>query len=316
MSRAILVLTVIVTAVVIGTSAVAYARQSDDKKTLPETNTSSQAIAAPENTTTSESTQPISIENHAWNNYHWAPTAIPFTLELGDNVTEDWDSYLDTTISDWNISSVLDTTKIAGEAGLENCPAKPGQVQVCNAKYGKNGWLGIATIWISGDHNHITQGTTKLNDTYFDTKSYNKPAWRNLVMCQEVGHTFGLGHQDERFNNRNLDTCMDYTNKPGSNQHPNQHDYDQLESIYRLHLLHLDEDESPTTGEPSTGDENEPGDDPRAWGRETARSSDGRESIYEKNLGKGKKKVTHVLWTLEKAAQHRRGHNEDHEHQE
>jgi hypothetical protein len=310
MSRAILVLIVIVTAVVIGTSAVAYAKQSDDKKTSPATNTSSQPIAAPETTTTSESTQPISIENHAWNNYHWAATAIPFTLGLSDNVTEDWDSYLDTTSRNWNNSDVLDTMEIPGEADPANCPAEPGQVQVCNAQYGKNGWLGLATIWSMGDH--ITQGTTKLNDTYFNTKSYNKSAWRNLVMCHEVGHTFGLDHQDERFSNRNLNTCLDYTNKPGSNQQPNQHDYDQLEEIYS----HLDEPESPTTGEPSTSDDNEPGDDPRAWGRETARSSDGRESIYEKNLGKGKKKVTHVLWTLEKAGQHRRGHDEDHEHQE
>ncbi len=139
MSRAILVLTVIVTAVVIGTSAVAYARQSDDKKTSPETTNSSQPIAAPEPTTTSESTQPISIENHAWNNYHWAATAIPFTLELGDNVTEDWDSYLDTTSRNWNNSDVLDTMVIPGEADPANCPADPGQVQVCNAHYGKNG---------------------------------------------------------------------------------------------------------------------------------------------------------------------------------
>jgi hypothetical protein len=80
--QAILVLTVIVTAVVIGTSAVAYAKQSDDKKTSPETTDS------PENTTSSESTQPITIEKHAWNDYHWARTANPFTLELGDNVTE------------------------------------------------------------------------------------------------------------------------------------------------------------------------------------------------------------------------------------
>jgi hypothetical protein len=40
-------------------------------------------------------------------------------------------------------------------------------------------------------------------------------------MCQEVGHTFGLDHQDENFNNTNLGTCMDYTNDPSTNQHPN-----------------------------------------------------------------------------------------------
>jgi hypothetical protein len=51
-------------------------------------------------------------------------------------------------------------------------------------------------------------------------------------MCQEVGHTFRLDHQDEKFNNVNLGTCMDYTSDPDgslngelSNLHPNAHDY-------------------------------------------------------------------------------------------
>src|SRR3990167_937294 len=60
-------------------------------------------------------------------------------------------------------------------------------------------------------------------------------------MCQEVGHIFGLNHQDENFGNENLGTCMDYTSDPSgtladpdqlSNEHPNQHDYDQLGIIY------------------------------------------------------------------------------------
>ena len=58
-------------------------------------------------------------------------------------------------------------------------------------------------------------------------------------MCQEVGHTFGLDHQDEDFFNPNIGTCMDYTTDPDgtilgqlSNEHPNQHDYDMLKSIY------------------------------------------------------------------------------------
>ena len=64
----------------------------------------------------------------------------------------------------------------------------------------------------------------------------------SLVSCQEGGHTLGLDHQDENFNNANLGTCMDYTKNPSTNQHPNKHDYDQLLSTYshfdnRLNLL-------------------------------------------------------------------------------
>ena len=109
-----------------------------------------------------------------------------------------------------------------------NCKPTVGRIEVCNGNYGNNGWLGIAQIWITGGV-HITQATTKLNDTYFNTPTYNTPAWRQLVVCQEVGHNFGLGHQDENFDNVNLNTCMDYTSDPASNQHPNNHDYWQLD---------------------------------------------------------------------------------------
>src|SRR5512145_2379189 len=172
---------------------------------------------------------------HAWGNYHWARTSNPFTLKLGDNVSRVWDAYLTTTSSDWSPSAVLDTTIVTGSNPWpKNCKPVSGRVEVCNASYGNNGWLGIAQIWVNGDH--ITQGVTKLNDYYFNTAPYNTPAWRNQVMCQEVGHTFGLDHQDENFTNANLHTCMDYTNDSSTNQHPNQHDYEELETIY----AHLD----------------------------------------------------------------------------
>ena len=128
--------------------------------------------------------------DHSWGSYHWARKTNPFTLKLGKNLTSAWSSFLQTTSTDWSVSTVLDTTVVTGLSNPKNCRANLGRVEVCNSKYGKNGWLGIASIWASG--NHITQGTTKLNDTYFNTATYNKPAWRNLVMCQELGHTFGL----------------------------------------------------------------------------------------------------------------------------
>ena len=88
-----------------------------------------------------------------------------------------------------------------------------------------------------------------MNDTYFNTHKYNTPAWRQMVMCQEVGHTFGLDHQDENFDNANLGTCMDYTNDPSTNQHPNQHDYDELALIYK----HLDSTTTVGTASAASG---------------------------------------------------------------
>jgi hypothetical protein len=185
--------------------------------------------------------------NHSWGGYHWARTSNPFTLKLYDNITANWEPYLSTAVGDWNKSTVLDYN-VQWQSPLSNvkrCTSASGVVEICNAKYGQNGWLGIAGISISGTH--ITKGYTKLNDTYFAMAQYNTPAWRQMVTCQEIAHDFGLDHQDETFDNVNLGTCMDYTNDPDggaggasntdpSNEHPNQHDYDEISIIYQ----HLD----------------------------------------------------------------------------
>lgn len=235
--------------------------------------------------------------NHSWGSYHWARKANPFTLKLGDNVSSVWDSYLATSSMDWSQSSVLDTTVVAGGTDSRKCRATTGRVEVCNRAYGNTGWLGVASIWISGSH--ITKGTVKMNDTYFNTATYNTPPWRHLVMCQEVGHTFGLDHQDENFFNANLGTCMDYTadpDGPPSNEHPNVHDYEQLGTIYS----HLD---SITTvgnvatrqGNQDVKDDGE--DDVAEFGKALRKDGKGKTSLYIHDLGGGEKVLTFVLWT-------------------
>lgn len=231
----------------------------------------------------------LASASHSWGGYHWARTSNPFTLALGDSVTSTWDSYLQTTSSDWSLSTVLDTAIVPSSAG-KNCWPTRGRAEVCNGNYGRNGWLGIASIWISGTH--ITQGTVKLNDTYFNTSTYNKPAWRNLVMCQEVGHIFGLDHQDVNFDNPPLGTCMDYTRDPTPNQHPNQHDYDMLETIY----AHLDTITTLAVVSSAAKGLDVDSDDPRTWGREIRRSDDRRSSVFEADLGNGEKIIRHVFW--------------------
>jgi hypothetical protein len=232
--------------------------------------------------------------SHSWGGYHWGRTQNPFTVKLGDNVSTQWDSYLGTTSSDWSKSTVLDTAIVAGGSTKKTCSASSGRVEVCNGKYGYNGWLGVARIWISGQH--ITQGTVRVNDSYFNSATYNTPAWRNLVMCQEVGHTFGLDHQDENFDNPNLGTCMDYTSNPTTNQHPNQHDYDELVIIYS----HLDSTTTVDQTAQLPSAMTEPAfDNQSEWGRLVSESRDHGKSVYELDFGGGKKIYTFVTWTLE-----------------
>lgn len=185
--------------------------------------------------------------DHSWGGYHWARTSNPFTLKIHDNLSSNWEPYLQEAVNDWNKSTVLDFS-IIWQSELSSdrkCGSVAGQIEICNTSYGQNGWLGIAGISISGTH--ITKGYTKLNDTYFSMAQYNTPAWRRMVTCQEIAHDFGLAHQDENFNNANLGSCMDYTNDPDggaggasssdpSNEHPNSHDFSMTQSIYS----HLD----------------------------------------------------------------------------
>lgn len=231
--------------------------------------------------------------DHAWGNYHWARSVNPLVLKLGDNVSSVWDAYLATSSSDWSQSAVLDTAIVSGGTDSRKCRATNGRVEVCSNKYGRNGWLGVASIWASG--NHIVQGTVKLNDTYFNTAKYNTAAWRNFVMCQEIGHTFGLDHQDEDFSNPNLGTCMDYTNDPASNQHPNQHDYDQLETIY-AHLDTITTAFTKKSSAPVLEPDNIDTSNPSEWGKVIRKSRDGRSSLHERDLGKGRKIFTFVVW--------------------
>jgi hypothetical protein len=236
---------------------------------------------------------PVADASHSWGGYHWARTANPFSLGTGDNVSSAWDDYLNQAISDWSASSVLDLVKEAGGAKkAKSCRATSGRIEVCNANYGNTGWLGLAQIWISGLH--ITQGRTQLNDTYFNTATYNTPPWRRLVMCQEIAHDFGLDHQDENFDNPNLGTCMDYTSDPDgppSNEHPNQHDYDEIVTIYG----HLDSTTTVGSATAARGASQEV-DRQDQWGRARRYDSRGRPSVYERDFGGSKKVVTFVIW--------------------
>ena len=240
---------------------------------------------------------PTSVSaNHSWGKYHWARTSNPFTLKVGDNVGSAWDSYLNEAISDWNQSTVLDLSKVTGSTNGSTCAPTSGRIEACNAAYGTTGWLGIAQIWTTRGA-HIVQATTKVNDTYFNQAQYNTPAWRRLVMCQEIAHDFGLDHQDENFNNPNLGTCMDYTSDPDgppSNEHPNAHDFAQLQSIYK----HLDGFTTINAAlkDAPPGFANADMHAQENWGAKVRDSANGRSSLFVRDFGNGYKIFTFVIW--------------------
>lgn len=231
--------------------------------------------------------------DHSWGSYHWAKTSNAVSIPVIDSMTSDWDDNLVAAISDWDASSVLDVSKETGNTSnktRKRCSPVSGKVRACNAAYGNNGWLGLAQIWVSGGH--IAQGVAKMNDTYF-ASGYGEVA-RQHVICQEIGHSWGLGHQDE--SGDDLNTCMDYSNAL-DNAHPNAHDYAQLETIY----AHTDSVAPPRTkGKGKNRNASALANaNVRAqanWGRKVHGSANGKSAVFVRGLGGGLKVYTHVTW--------------------
>lgn len=258
------------------------------------------------------------LADHSWGNYHWAIDGQRLDLVVNSSVTDQWTPYLNEAVSDWEKSRKLGfSSQNAANDPLSRQLCRPiqGQIRACNDSYGQRQWLGIATIWLSGGH--IVQGTTQLNDSYFEMPRYNTAAWRRAVTCQEIAHDFGLDHQDERFGNVNLGTCMDYSSNPAggvyngfdygpSNEHPNDHDYEQILTIYNHDDGYTSAIAQAGTNfgvrevgkaAPSPALSEPAGLSPAEWGRAIAYDPQGRPNVFQKDLGGGVRKLTHVVWT-------------------
>ena len=250
----------------------------------------------------------VAFANHSWGGYHWSRTTPQFTLKLGNNLTAaDWKSHLAQSSSDWNSGNSAVLTAIVGGTSNKRCSMVAGTTQVCNGTYGNNGWLGLASINITGG-THITQGSAKMNDTYFSSATYNNPNEKLHVMCQEVAHTFGLDHQSTDGSSQN--SCMDYFSNTGAiatstlSTKPNQHDFDELNFIYS----HLDSSTTvaaiaaASAAHGAAKADVDVTDDPNSWGQLVSQAPHGRSSTYERYNNDGSKTVTHVFWTVESAA--------------
>lgn len=192
------------------------------------------------------------LAGNIWNGYHWAdesadPHDGSISLTLVDHIDAvkygtvfaavfgDWDQTVNEGNGPLTLEAVTAARPVAcgGIATDGAGDAIYGTIHVCNDAYGVNGWLGLARIWLDGA-GHIDAGVALLNDSYLlgsSTTYNNENAWRH-VLCQEIGHTFGLDHQGSP----RKQTCMnDRWGLTSSNfVSPNQHDYDMLNEIYGL----------------------------------------------------------------------------------
>lgn len=185
--------------------------------------------------------------DHSWGSWHWQRATNPVKLTVFDSTTDartliggqNWPVMLSKSAADWTTSTVLDLAvqpqTAADLAVREACPFELGAIRVCNVVNPDVTWLGLATVLPADPGSrsgHLLAATAQMNDTWFSTPFYDATNAQH-VMCQEVGHTLGLDHQDE--SGKDLGTCMDYADAL-DNESPDSHDYQQLQTIY----THLD----------------------------------------------------------------------------
>jgi len=240
----------------------------------------------------------IACADNQWGPYQWARTTASFDLQVVNSVTPEWDAYVSQSTVDWSASEVVNLVEVAGSDSKKirrRCTPPSGKVRVCNLAYGNNGWLGLAAIYVDS-LDHIVKGYVKLNDTYFATDTYNTYEWRQGVTCQELGHELGLDHQDTNFNNEALLTCMDY--QVPMTTTPNQHDYDQLVTIY-AHLdtydsyASADDAEEPKEPRPCRGKKCNSAEQ-ASWGLSLGRQ--GQTETFLSFERDGERRITYVIW--------------------
>lgn len=144
---------------------------------------------------------------HSWNGYHWAGSG------------ERTPAVVDQTSSDlYEIPAAVAEWAALGTP-IQPVTATSGEVTV------KEGfspfWYGLAQVFV--EDGHITKGVVKLNTRLLESEG---PAAADHVLCQELGHIWGLDHLDGA-------TCMnDSLASLGNYTAPNSADRNTLNEIY------------------------------------------------------------------------------------
>lgn len=190
------------------------------------------------------------LKNHSWNDYHWGD----LTPTVTDNTRAAmWSGQTELYVNHWAglgtpIQPQMTTSKKAEVAVVEGF---------------SNDWLGLAQIYLQ--NGHIVKGKVSLNTTLLSDSAYAPEAAAH-VLCQELGHIWGLDHNRDA-----LDTCMnDCVTQPTyvewmaclntpAGEFTNDHDTEELLSIYG----HTDTVEDAGTSSPGGPDCNAKPNHPR-----------------------------------------------------
>jgi len=180
--------------------------------------------------------------SHAFSS-HWQRTSAGIrNLPVRRMLSSVWLTRYTTAMNDWRKPAMTRIKPYTAVVSGQNpgCPLYLGQISVCDGNYGPTGWAGIAQVFYNSAK-HTQYARAVQNNYYMVGSSATVVAFRQLVICQEIGHTFGLGHINVTYNTPNAGSCMDYTNDPDggpggvspsdpNNMHPFAHDYAMINS--------------------------------------------------------------------------------------
>jgi len=160
---------------------------------------------------------------------HWPQDGNGLKATIINALSDEWQTTFALAVADWN-NGEPDAVDIFEEKGTysPNCEAPDGKIIVCNGDYGDSKWRGINEAMIDY-RGEIVSTSARMNEYYLS--HMDSGAWQ-YTMCHELGHTLGLGHTDEDFDNEDLGNCMDYTNNLGVNKHPDTMNYETLLLLY------------------------------------------------------------------------------------
>ncbi|KAL7466577.1 hypothetical protein ACHAXS_006861 [Conticribra weissflogii] len=153
------------------------------------------------------------------------------TLQVLNNLDAEshWNEFFEAAVSDWDNGDPDAVTLYVRQGGDYDpeCRAIRRAMKVCNGNYGPTDWRGVNQILLQDEY--IITSLAKMNDYYLEGTTN---AQKQYTMCHELGHGLGLGHTDENFHNRDLGNCMDYTERPQNNMHPDESNFETLVGLY------------------------------------------------------------------------------------
>jgi hypothetical protein len=225
--------------------------------------------------------------------FSWPRTGPELTVPIVNNSGPAWQDAINTAVTNWNQSSVIESPLLPQENAAAACPLREGRIIICDnnwtTKEAKGYYVKIQWFTSQGV---VGKATIKLNQR---SSLAETPLQKKRIVCLALGTVYGLDLQDFDFDNPDLEdgqgrtSCMDFSSTPDDNIQPNDHDYEQLEEIYADSVTDFGMRSFDSSGQDGQSTETE------NWGEAIRFDSRGRPTHFRKQVGENGQITTMVL---------------------